>query len=235
MPVEKQAWDVFICHASEDKDIAARPLANELAAFGLRIWLDEAELKVGDRLRVKIDEGLANSRFGIVILSEAFFQKEWTKSELEGLLSRERDGNKVVLPVWHRIDGSQIAQVSPILGGRIGIRTSEGLEVVARKIHDAIRAVSADYTAGVPLFAGALTKSRFMSLPEGCFLLGNAFNLDLSPKVAEAVAEAEDRETQWQKLRREGLSKGKFYVFHNAAEYRAHMAARRLLGVARKS
>ncbi|WP_348652424.1 toll/interleukin-1 receptor domain-containing protein [Bradyrhizobium sp. Mp27] len=62
-------WDAFISHASEDKDDVARPLANQLAGFGLRVWLDESEIQLGNSLRVKIDAGLVHSRFGIVILS----------------------------------------------------------------------------------------------------------------------------------------------------------------------
>lgn len=228
-------WDVFICHASEDKELVARPLANELAGYGHRVWLDEAEMRVGDRLRAKIDEGLANSRFGVAILSESFFQKEWTKAELEGLLSRERDGNKILLPVWHEIESDRINNLSPILGGRIGIRTSEGIASVSRKIDFAIRAISPGYVPGTPLFRGNLSKRLFMSLPEGCFILSNAFNFDLTPKIAEDISKNSERGSQWNAIHSKGLSKGTFYVFADASEYRAHMVARGIFGVVRKS
>jgi hypothetical protein len=68
-------YDVFISHASEDKDEVVRPLANALKAGGLNVWFDEFELKIGDSLRRKIDKGLANSRFGVVVLSRPFFGK----------------------------------------------------------------------------------------------------------------------------------------------------------------
>jgi hypothetical protein len=55
-------WDVFISHATEDKDEVARPLAQALHNAGLRVWLDENELQLGDSLRAKIDHGLANAR-----------------------------------------------------------------------------------------------------------------------------------------------------------------------------
>jgi len=51
-------WDVFICHASEDKDDVAVPLARTLEDAGLLVWLDKHEIKLGDSLREKIDEGL---------------------------------------------------------------------------------------------------------------------------------------------------------------------------------
>lgn len=62
-------FDVFISHASEDKAEIARPLAESLARAGLRVWLDEFELQLGDSLREKIDQGLSLSRFGVVVLS----------------------------------------------------------------------------------------------------------------------------------------------------------------------
>ena len=70
------AWDVFISHASEDKEGVARPLATMLSERGCRVWLDETEQKLGDSLRAKIDSGLAQSRYGVVILSRSFFSKD---------------------------------------------------------------------------------------------------------------------------------------------------------------
>jgi hypothetical protein len=134
----KYDWEVFICHASEDKEAVARPLANHLATLGLEVWLDETEIHLGDSLRTKIDSGLAQSRFGIVVLSPNFFSKNWTRSELDGLLARESDGVKVVLPIWHNITLEQIRSQSPILAGRLAASTNEGMAIVANKIRAAI-------------------------------------------------------------------------------------------------
>ena len=68
-------YDVFISHATEDKDDIVRPLAHALQDAGLRVWYDEFELKLGDSLRRKIDVGLVNSSFGIVVFSYLFFRK----------------------------------------------------------------------------------------------------------------------------------------------------------------
>lgn len=70
---DARTFDVFISHASEDKADVVRPLAEALKAGGLSVWYDEFELRIGDSLRRKIDRGLAGSRFGIVVLSKAFF------------------------------------------------------------------------------------------------------------------------------------------------------------------
>jgi hypothetical protein len=125
-------WDVFISHASEDKASVARPLGNQLEASGLRVWLDETQVKVGDSLRAKIDEGLAQSRFGIVIVSEAFLDKRWPQRELAGLFARpEQD---VILPVWHGVSARDVAAVSPMLADIVAASTANGIEVVAAKI-----------------------------------------------------------------------------------------------------
>jgi len=82
-------YDAFISHASEDKDDLARPLAEFLKKAGFSIWYDEFQLRVGDSLRRSIDKGLANSRFGIVVLSPNFFAKNWPQYELDGLVAKE--------------------------------------------------------------------------------------------------------------------------------------------------
>ena len=68
-------WDFFICHASEDKTEVVEPLAIELYSRGAMVWYDRWTLQIGDNLSAKIDEGLANSSYGIVVLSPSFFQK----------------------------------------------------------------------------------------------------------------------------------------------------------------
>ena len=76
-------WDVFISHASEDKEAAVRPLATELTRLSLSVWYDEFSLTIGDSLRRSIDHGLSKSKFGVVILSHNFFRKEWPHREHE--------------------------------------------------------------------------------------------------------------------------------------------------------
>ena len=132
-------WDVFISHASEDKDDFARPLANALRAKGLSVWYDEFSLKLGDSLRHSIDRGLSQSKFGVVILSTHFFEKHWPQQELNGLATREVGRKKVILPVWHNVDFEQVRQFSPMLADRIAVSTREGLEKVVQKIIEAVR------------------------------------------------------------------------------------------------
>jgi TIR domain-containing protein len=101
-----------------------KPLAKALDRMGFRIWYDEFELKVGDSLRQSIDQGLVNSRFGIVILSPAFFAKNWPQYELNGLTAREMDGKKVILPVWHGVTREDVLGYSPTLADKVALSTS---------------------------------------------------------------------------------------------------------------
>lgn len=144
--------DVFISHASEDKKDVARPLFDALTRLGWAVWLDELELKIGDSLSRQIDAALARSRFGIVILSPAFFAKEWPQRELGGLAARElATGAKVILPVWHNVDHKYIAQRSLLLADRLGVLTSIGIDKVAREV----AAVLSEDAPGQPLKAAA--------------------------------------------------------------------------------
>jgi len=131
-------WDVFISHANEDKNEFVRPLAKALEASGLSVWYDELTLKIGDSLRRKIEEGLANSRYGIVILSTSFFEKKWTQDELDGLASKEVAGTKVILPVWHNIDFPDVQRQAPMLSGRLAAKSSDGIDKVVRQLREAM-------------------------------------------------------------------------------------------------
>jgi TIR domain len=132
-------WDVFLSHASEDKDDFARPLAIALKAKGLQVWFDEFTLRVGDSLRRSIDKGLAGARFGIVLISPKFLEKEWPQKELDALMDRESHGVKVILPVWHNVDAAYVRKFSPLLADRLASSTARGLDHVVSDLWAAIK------------------------------------------------------------------------------------------------
>lgn len=135
---------IFISHASEDKKEVARPLAYELSKRGFSVWLDEFELKLGDSLRAKIDEGIRRCDFGVVILSDSFFSKEWPQAELDALFTKEViTGKKVLLPVWKDLALQDVARHSAFLAARLGISTEKGIESMVLSIEDATTAVEA--------------------------------------------------------------------------------------------
>jgi hypothetical protein len=136
---QSMEWDVFISHASEDKEAFVRPLATALQKKDIRVWFDEFTLTVGDSLRRSIDRGLARSRYGIVVISPDFLKKEWPQKELDGLVAQEADGRKVVLPVWHKVDDKTLRQYSPLLADRVATSTAKGVDAVVADIMKAMK------------------------------------------------------------------------------------------------
>lgn len=139
-PDAGKEWDVFICHASEDKESVVEPLVAALLNRGLRVWYDRTALTIGDSLRRSIDIGLSKSRYGIVVLSRAFFKKGWPQHELDGLLQKEIGGQKVILPVWHGVTHADVAQYSLPLADRVASSTAGGLEGL---VNELVRAITA--------------------------------------------------------------------------------------------
>jgi len=135
VPSGSQVHDVFISHASEDKDEIVRSLANALMNEGLDVWYDEFTLRIGDSLRQKIDQGLANSRVGLVVLSPNFISKGWTNYELDGIVTRTVSGEQILLPIWHNITKQQVVDFSPSLADKVARSTAtHTVEEIAREI-----------------------------------------------------------------------------------------------------
>lgn len=114
--------DVFLCHASEDKQHVVRPLHHDLTAAGITCWLDEAEIHWGDSIVAKVNEGLRDSRFVIVVLTTAFLEKPWPRQELASALSLEFSSGVVrVLPllVGGREERQVILDQLPLLGHKL--------------------------------------------------------------------------------------------------------------------
>ena len=142
-PDTAREYDVFISHASEDKDAIVRPMANALVAEGLVVWYDEFELRIRDSLRRKIDHGLAKSRVGLVVVSEAFMAKGWTNYELDGIITRVADGDQVLLPIWHNISKDAIVEYSPSLADKVARSTAtHTIEEIATEIADLLQSRS---------------------------------------------------------------------------------------------
>ena len=136
-PQGYKKWDLFISHASEDKEDVARPLAHLLNEKGYKVWFDEFTLQVGDSISEAINEGLAESKYGIVVISQAFIEKKWPRNELSGLFVVE-GLEKRIIPVWHKVSRSQVAKFSPVLADRLALTTEESIEFLVSSIQEKI-------------------------------------------------------------------------------------------------
>lgn len=133
-------YDVFISHASEDKEDIVRPLAIALRERGVSVWYDEFELRIGDSLRRKIDKGLANSKFGIVVISKDFIKKGWTNYELDGIITKAVSGEQIILPIWHNISKREVIDFSPSLADKLARNTATNTaEEIAEEIAELIK------------------------------------------------------------------------------------------------
>ena len=134
-------WDVFISHASEDKEDFVDSLAAALDEEGVPVWYDSNQLKPGRSIQGGIGHGLKNSRYAIVVLSRAYFSKEWTMKELGYLLSRDSDGIHRIFPIMHQIDLDTVRENAPLLADTVACDSSEHIDDVVQSLIDAIQSV----------------------------------------------------------------------------------------------
>lgn len=127
--VEKRASqpdlrDVFLCHAWDDRQGAAKELHDLLEARGVKVWFSEKDVGLGTPLLRAIDKGLANSRIGIVLVTPALLRRLPAEGiadkELSALLARDQ-----LVPVVHDTTYEALREVSPLLGSRTGLDTAE--------------------------------------------------------------------------------------------------------------
>lgn len=97
-------------------------------------------MRIGDSLRRKIDKGLANSRFGIVVVSRDFIKKGWTNYELDGIITKAVSGEQIILPIWHNITKKEVIDYSPSLADKLARNTAiDTVEDIAKEIADVIK------------------------------------------------------------------------------------------------
>jgi hypothetical protein len=127
----------FLSHASEDKAGFVEPLGRELAALGIRPWLDKWEIRPGDSLVTKLfDEGLATVDAVIVVVSRHSAGKPWVRAELDAARVRQITENTWLIPV--RPDSADMPAPLKMLLWHDAARTEAGVRQAARRIADTI-------------------------------------------------------------------------------------------------
>ena len=121
----EEEYDVFVSHATEDKDSFCDEFVNILKnEHHLNVWYDSLNLKWGDNIRTEIDKGLIKSKFGVVILSKSYIKKYWTNYELEGIIQQKNNIGKQIPPIRHDITKQEIQNFSPSLAGKMSMNTA---------------------------------------------------------------------------------------------------------------
>lgn len=132
-------YDAFISHAVEDKLAIANDLCLRLEKAGLKIWYSGKELMPGDSLEKTIKKGLSQSRYGIVILSRKYLEKNWTMKEFYMLLAKEIEHRKVIIPVLYDITVDDLRDRDIAMIDRWAIPFSKGLDYVVESIIKVIK------------------------------------------------------------------------------------------------
>ncbi|TVO39445.1 toll/interleukin-1 receptor domain-containing protein [Vibrio algivorus] len=141
--IEKRALkldlrDIFLCHAWDDRKGIAKELHDLLESLGVSVWFSEKDIPLGTNLLREIDKGLAKSKVGIVIVTPAFLNRiageGIADKELSALLATD-----LLVPIVHGTTYDALRDVSPLLGSRSGLNTSEdSLNMVATKLAELV-------------------------------------------------------------------------------------------------
>lgn len=130
--------DVFLCHAWDDRQGAAKELHDLLEAAGVKVWFSEKDLALGVPMMRAIDKGLANSRIGLVLVTPSLLARLPKEGIAEKELSALLASNQLV-PIVHNTTYDALRDVSPLLASRSGLDTTEdSMKVVAQKIAELV-------------------------------------------------------------------------------------------------
>lgn len=130
--------DVFLCHAWDDRQGAAKELHDLLEAVGVKVWFSEKDLGLGVPMMRAIDKGLANSKVGLVLVTPALLARLPKESVADKELSTLLAGNRLV-PIVHNTTYEALRDVSPMLASRTGLDTAEdSMSEVAAKIAELV-------------------------------------------------------------------------------------------------
>ena len=94
--------------------------------MGVKIFYDKEELEWGDNWKDRILNGTKKDEFAIIVISENFFDREWTERELGEFLNRQnRNGQKLILPILHNISVEQLKEKYPTVADIRAIDSSK--------------------------------------------------------------------------------------------------------------
>jgi hypothetical protein len=139
-PIRNDYYDLFVSHASEDKDSFVRPLCTTLRMLGLNVWYDEFSINYGDSIRESIDKGLAKSSNAVIVFSPSYIKKAYPNYELNGIITQEIvKGEKVLIPIWYNINREEMLNFSASLTDRLSlIVINNNIEEIAKSIFEIV-------------------------------------------------------------------------------------------------
>ncbi len=133
----------FISHDSRDKDLIARPLAQELSRKLFNVWFDEYSLQIGDNLRESIEKGIKESKKCILILTPNFLNNPgWTKKEFDSIFTKEIiEKQNVILPIWYKVSAEEIYEYSPSLANTMALHWPDKEKIGSNEYKNAVERI----------------------------------------------------------------------------------------------
>ena len=140
----RKRWDFFVSYASQDRETAAKPVAEALTNRGFAVWLDRWIISADlSRLQDQIQHGLSECHYGIVIVSPWFLQKDWPMRELDTILAIETiEGRRRIVPVLHNLTEAELRERAPELHNKKPIGTADGFERACDQILERVVAMT---------------------------------------------------------------------------------------------
>ena len=134
--IKKYEYDVFISHAVEDKIEVANELVQKLQDYGLKVWYASNKLRVGYGTDQTIEEGFKKSRYGIVLLTHNYLNKDWPEAELRELCSEYCSS---IFSVCHKISDDEVEKYKLPQVKCCHLDTRPGLDHVAKQLVRAMK------------------------------------------------------------------------------------------------
>lgn len=177
---------VYLAHASEDKETLARPLAHLLMKEGIEVWFDEWEIRAGDSLRRKMEEGLDKCTHFLVALTPVSVTKAWVQTEIDVGFLNAIEGKAKFIGIR---SGLQIGDLSPFLRTlfcpELRINDPDDISKLIADIHGVSRkpalGAGPKYAQTIPLGLERWSRSAIAVAEQ--FVRGSKFGLNMDPQV----------------------------------------------------
>lgn len=129
-------FDVFISHASEDKEDFVEPLCKILTEYDISIFYDKDSIDWGDSIPDKIDKGILHSKICLLVISPNFIRKKWTQREKDAFMVLD---DKKILPIWHKVSKDEVQRFSPIVASLKALNTADyTLEEISERLQSVL-------------------------------------------------------------------------------------------------
>ena len=147
-------FDLFISYSHANKEELVEPLVEALQAAGIRVWFDKLAISIGDSITDKINEGLREARFGLIVISKAYFDSNWARRELNAFFKKQITlKKKFVLPLWYQISMEELFDHFPMLVDykAIIIDDPSVLSQAVSQINELVQTEKMDHTQNIPV------------------------------------------------------------------------------------